>query len=288
MNPNSINYKFLFARQLTTLVICLAIGGSFGCKRSKSASGVAMVSGQSNGCTFEYPSNHFKSWKSKREPRLTIQENGTDIPLGIAPARTKIIIGIKASGLHPASDLKTVGDAEIQFIPLQDSTVPDFKAAYPDLWKSADEIRLILKSGVPRVKARAYLPDWDCVDIGQTIHAKAEVVKGAWCNGVQFITQYTQEETGIDNQGLRYVFQGLSNDGKYYISASIPIAHPSLPQQAPYLDQNPGEPNDHYSERVNQHYLNVEEMLNKQSGNSFQPSLDTLQSLIQSCKASSH
>ncbi|HEX8097114.1 MAG TPA: hypothetical protein VF507_03720, partial [Pyrinomonadaceae bacterium] len=33
------------------------------------------------------------------------------------------------------------------------------------------------------------------------------------------------------NQGLTYVFQGLTNDGEYYVSATFPVSAPILPDE---------------------------------------------------------
>jgi hypothetical protein len=48
-------------------------------------------------------------------------------------------------------------------------------------------------------------------------------------SGVRFITQYDQAPIPINNGEMFYTFQGVTSDGKYYVAAFFPIAHPSLP-----------------------------------------------------------
>jgi len=46
---------------------------------------------------------------------------------------------------------------------------------------------------------------------------------------VRFLTQFDQAPLPINNFELIYTFQGLMDDGKYYIAAIFPITHPRLP-----------------------------------------------------------
>ncbi len=48
--------------------------------------------------------------------------------------------------------------------------------------------------------------------------------------GLRYLTQFGQDIYPINNQDLLYTYQGLTSDGKYYISAVFPIAHPGLPE----------------------------------------------------------
>lgn len=47
--------------------------------------------------------------------------------------------------------------------------------------------------------------------------------------GVAFVTHYGVEPTLISNRALTYVFEGITDDGRYYVSATFPVVAPILP-----------------------------------------------------------
>ena len=50
-------------------------------------------------------------------------------------------------------------------------------------------------------------------------------------SGVRFVSVYgIQDMAPVDNENLVYVFQGLTNDGKYYIKAVVRLLHSQLPE----------------------------------------------------------
>lgn len=68
------------------------------------------------------------------------------------------------------------------------------------------------------------------IDATQAFHAHVNYVDFKNGTGVMFLTQYNIEPSLINNQGLFYTFQGLTNDGKYYVSALFPVTVPFLPK----------------------------------------------------------
>ena len=48
-------------------------------------------------------------------------------------------------------------------------------------------------------------------------------------SGVRYLTMFGQALYPIDNQNLFYTYQGLTDDGQYYISAVLPVVNPGLP-----------------------------------------------------------
>ena len=50
-------------------------------------------------------------------------------------------------------------------------------------------------------------------------------------SGVRFVSVYgIQDMAPVDNENLVYVFQGLTDDGKYYIKAVVRLLHSQLPE----------------------------------------------------------
>ena len=107
-------------------------------------------------------------------------------------------------------------------------------------------------------------------------------------SGIRMITQYGQAVGPVTNNGTFYHFEGLTSDGKYYIVAILPI-------QAPFLangnDPNAPTPADGvpfpgYTSMDPKDYENyfqaVADKMNVTSNDTFSPSLNTLDTLIQS------
>ena len=76
------------------------------------------------------------------------------------------------------------------------------------------------KEGMPM------LPIWNAAQMMSTKIAYLDFANGS---GVRYLTQYGQDAAPINNTYLFYTFQGLTADGKYYISAVLPVANPILP-----------------------------------------------------------
>jgi hypothetical protein len=51
-------------------------------------------------------------------------------------------------------------------------------------------------------------------------------------SGVAFLTSYAQDEAPMKNGDFFYSYQGISNDGKYYLSLQYPVKAPKLPTKA--------------------------------------------------------
>jgi hypothetical protein len=53
--------------------------------------------------------------------------------------------------------------------------------------------------------------------------------------GVRFVTRYAMEASPTTNENIFYTFQGLTSDGRYYISVFYPITAKGLPETAVIL-----------------------------------------------------
>lgn len=82
---------------------------------------------------------------------------------------------------------------------------------------------------------RGRMPFVPMYDVGEALRAKVSYLDFRNGAGVAFVTQFTMEDTLISNQALAYVFQGITADGEYYVSAAFPVAAPFLP--ADYTDE---------------------------------------------------
>jgi len=98
-------------------------------------------------------------------------------------------------------------------------------------------------------------------------------------SGVGYVTQYAQAYVPINNHELFFSFQGLTSDGKYWISIIVPISHPSLWEAE-------GDPNNTIWTTINDnpdaYYSHIAEGLNAQLPRSFVPTIVLLDALIKS------
>jgi hypothetical protein len=99
--------------------------------------------------------------------------------------------------------------------------------------------------------------------------------------GVRFVTQMGQSYVPINNHELFYTFQGMTEDGQYYVAAILPISHPSLPVDGSEI---PGGDADAFADTYETYVGEIEARLGAEEAESFEPSIvlldETIESLI--------
>jgi hypothetical protein len=68
------------------------------------------------------------------------------------------------------------------------------------------------------------LPMVGSFNAGQIFAAHMQLIDFNSGKGVRYLTQYDQYAAPVNNHELVYEFQGLTNDGKYYIIAVLPVS----------------------------------------------------------------
>src|SRR5262249_21461098 len=186
-----------------------------------------------SGFQLQYDPDLFARHEIRHLPRLTKQEIGTDIPIGLAPAREQIAF----------PDNRRPDDPDnITFFPLRDASVPNFSRAYPDLAGSPAAVRRVLANPTGNVARLLEAADLGCVDIAHAFHARVHKLKFAWGEGIAFLTQYTQEPdlaNPATEKELVMVFLGITADKSHYVRAQFAVRHPSLPAPAKSLENLP-------------------------------------------------
>lgn len=130
------------------------------------------------------------------------------------------------------------------------------------------------------------LPCIASFNAGQLFAAQIRTVKFANGSGVRFLTEYGQYFATANNHDLFYQFQGLTDDGKYYILAILPVSHPLLafddnPETIPPTGGIPFPGYDNESAMI-AYYDDVILLLDSAADQAFQPALTSLDALIQS------
>jgi hypothetical protein len=95
--------------------------------------------------------------------------------------------------------------------------------------------------------------------------------------GLRFITHYNESSNPIDNSTIFYTFQGLTDDGIYWVAVTLPISTPILPDDMDfhYTDES-------WFQNYDSYVNDVKEALAAQTPGSFFPTINNLDSLIRS------
>ena len=81
----------------------------------------------------------------------------------------------------------------------------------------------------PGGSARSTLPFLPLWPAAQLFSAQVSYFDFQNGSGVRFLTMFGQDIFPIDNFNLIYTYQGMTHDGRYYLSVVLPISHPGLP-----------------------------------------------------------
>lgn len=115
-------------------------------------------------------------------------------------------------------------------------------AEYAALWPfSTDQVTVLQNLLVTRpAEVAESLPLLPNMGAQQAFHLKMRYLDFSNGAGIGFITEYAQYYAPVNNHDLFYTFQGLTSDGKYWISAILPINHPILPPTPDSTEVPPG------------------------------------------------
>jgi hypothetical protein len=98
-------------------------------------------------------------------------------------------------------------------------------------------------------------------------------------SGIGYVTQYAQAYVPINNNDMFFSFQGLTSDGKYWVSVILPISHPSL-------WENRGDPSNTIYTTINDnpesYYAQMSAEINSKGPRTFIPMLTLLTDLVNS------
>jgi len=124
------------------------------------------------------------------------------------------------------------------------------------------------------------LPFLNPYEAAQIIYAKYKVLNVPSGSGIRYLTEYAQNYAVIDNNDLFYTYQGLTSDGKYVITALLPVSNPILPNHG---DTYPGgETYQQFSNNFDTYIADTKTQLDAQPPANFSPGLVLLDDLIKS------
>lgn len=155
----------------------------------------------------------------------------------------------------------------------------------PGAFESMHRLRNVMNSNTPVTVEQ--LPTVPFFNAAQIFTSNYQAISFQNGEGVRFLTEYAQYFAPVNNHELIYHFQGFSDDGEYYIIAILPITAPVLAETSDpgasipaggiaFPDIN--DPNPDFEN----YYASVTDLLNTTPPGVFTPSIDQLDTLIQS------
>lgn len=94
----------------------------------------------------------------------------------------------------------------------------------------ADLKKIIKTKSTKGIKELPILPS---AEASETFHNQVKYLNFKQGSGVAFLSCYQQEDAPINNGDFFYTFQGLTTDGKYYVSAFYPVQALKLKKNLP-------------------------------------------------------
>lgn len=135
----------------------------------------------------------------------------------------------------------------------------------------------IMSGEVPNDQNLPFLPP---LPLEQTFFSNIAIISFHGGKGVRYITQFDDYDSVINNKTVFYTFQGITDDGKYWLAITLPISSPTLPAD----DSSTWPPEGYTAERWAQNYdayvNRIRETLDTQNLDSFFPAITELDSLI--------
>jgi len=197
---------------------------------------------------------------------------------------------------NPSSDIPmdifiypTHTELTIQGYPLTRTQWPPMVIVYP-LERFSELLPDVLPRRVADLESLLAGGDWESwslpflppLPMGQTFYSNETVLSFRGGRGLRYITHYSEASFPLDNQGIFYTFQGITDDGLYWVSVTLPVSSPILPDSAAYPMPPAGYTDEEWSQNFPTYVREVKAALNAQDPASFFPTIDTLDSLIES------
>jgi hypothetical protein len=142
---------------------------------------------------------------------------------------------------------------------------------------SSAQMALDLQKLFSDQQVKEIMPFLPLFNAAQVMHSQVTFIDFKNGSGVRFLTQFDQAPIPLNNKELIYTFQGLTDDGSYYIAAILPVTHPDLPD-----DNKVSSDQEYQVEVFIAEMAESIEKLGQLPGTSFTPDLSKLDTLIQS------
>jgi len=151
--------------------------------------------------------------------------------------------------------------------------VADFIAINENVSSGLDALRIALDT-YPADHSGLLVSD--LFNAGQLYQSNVKYIDFQNGTGARWLSQYGQGYYSVGWPNLFYTYQGLTDDGLYYVSMILPINHPYLP------DVDVADLDDDFYENYGAYRDGVVAQLEGESDNTFMPSLVLLDKIVAS------
>ncbi|MGW8318410.1 MAG: META domain-containing protein [Candidatus Promineifilaceae bacterium] len=222
------------------------------------------------------------SWQAVVVPETPYDESMPPGPMGL-PEHMEILFGVT----DPAD--RQPSDPVMYIIPVN---------AYRAMWDRADNpsvseaIAAIerLSFALPSPAPTSGLPALPyegigggvndlAVQVGRAVPQNEVNETSATQTGYRFVGRWAQDANPVTNQGLRYVYEGFTNDGQYLVSFFYPVSTDALPAD---VSSVPAEEMDQFNSDPQAAINAKAEQLNALTPSDWDPDLTTLDALVAS------
>lgn len=130
---------------------------------------------------------------------------------------------------------------------------------------------------IKNVEELPYLPTPNAV---QAFHSNVEIIEFNNGKGLRYLTAYYQDYSPVTNEFLEYTFQGITTDGRYYVSVSIPLYHFGLPDNHEVFFNSHKEEVEELENDYQGFMAKIARKLDESAQNEFNPPLKELDEMI--------
>ena len=126
---------------------------------------------------------------------------------------------------------------------------------------------------------------------GQVFRSQVRYLSFQNGSGVRFLTEFAQYSAPVNNHDLIYSFQGLTTDGKYWISAIFPVTLPYLQEAWDSTEvpmdgvAMPAFDSPTFETDIQNYYATMTTRLEQTANDTYLPSLSCLDALMMSMQA---
>ena len=223
-----------------------------------------MVPGTAFGVEFCYPEVYSNGFSQSLIPEF-LPDDGYIPSMAGHPDMIEIILtGYPVSNVYHSP--------AVRIYPVQ-----GFIALDPYIQNTVIELQALLSSG--DLHPTGSIPFVPIFNAAQMMRAQIKYLDFQNGKGVRFITQYGQAAVPISNDSAFYAFIGLTDDGAYFLSATMPISH------LWFVDNQliePAEGWSAFSENYEIYIADMEAGLLTQPADAFNPDLTHLDAMMES------
>jgi hypothetical protein len=158
--------------------------------------------------------------------------------------------------------------------------VKRFSELLPDvLPRRVSDLERLISSGTWSSRELPFLPP---LPMAQTFFSHETVISFKGGQGVRFITDYNEASHPISNRTIFYTFQGLTDDGLYWVAVILPISSPILPADVDFPPPPEGYTDESWFQNYSSYVSDVKDALEAQAPDSFAPTINSLDNLVKS------